>query len=180
MVKQSSPGIRAADSRWLPLALLVLSAADVFVVVFPIEGLAVAAILRKPRQWLRYCLALAIGTTLGCWVLAGLAYRHSGWVLGHLGSLVDSPAWSWIQHQLQTRTGDWAGGLLVLMGTFSPVPIQVLVLGPALAGLSPAVLYVALGTGRLTRALLLGWAASRAPGLLSRFGKAREELKSLE
>jgi len=185
MIKRSSftnkmRQIRLAKAAWLPLALFVLSAADVFAIVFPIEGLTVAAVLRRPRQWIQYGLALSLGTTLGCWSLGELTFRHSGWVLDRFAALSHSGGWVWMQTHLQTLATGLGGAGLVLAGSFTPIPLQVLVIVPALAGMPPVQLYVALALGRLLRGMLLCWGASRAPGLLSRFKGAKRELAELE
>ncbi len=177
---------RLATRRWFLLALAVLTAADLFLVIFPVEGLALAAVLANRRRWLRPALALASGSTLGCWALAEATYRHSAWVLERMGSLATSEGWLWLQAQLAAHGSATSllGPLIVVAGAYAPIPVQVVTLVPALAGMPAELLIPALAVGRFGRALLLCWAASRATGglwrTMGRFRKATRELKDLD
>ena len=170
---------RLWEKPWFLMALFVLSAADLFVIVIPVEGLTLATVLARPQHWLRPALVMALGSTLGCIALAELTYWNAPWVLARLGALQDSSSWTWIQSHISTL-----GAGVVILGAYTPIPLQVLTVAPVLAGLKPETLYPALAIGRLGRALLLCWAASHARSsfsrVLSQFKKARRELKELD
>jgi membrane protein YqaA with SNARE-associated domain len=174
---------RLAERRWFLLALAVLTAADLFVVVFPVEGLTLAAVLANRKRWLRPAVAMAAGSTLGCWFLAEATYRHTAWVLDRMGSLATSAGWQWMQSQI-TDHGTVLSPLIVIAGAYAPLPVQVVTVVPALAGMRPELLFPALAVGRFGRSLLLCWAASRATGglwrTMARFKKATRELKDLD
>jgi membrane protein YqaA with SNARE-associated domain len=165
------------------VVLFALSAADLFLVVFPIEGLALASVLTHRRTWLRTALSMAAGSTLGCIVLAQLTYSNADWVLSSLegikGGLTQSSSWQWVQSHVEL----W-GAPTVIVGAFTPIPLQVLAIAPALAGLTPWVLFLALAIGRLSRSLLLCWVGSHASGsvlrALAHYQQAKEELKKLQ
>ncbi len=174
---------RLAARRWFLLALAVLTAADLFLVVFPVEGITLAAVLANRRRWIRPAIAMATGSTLGCWALAEATYRHAAWVLERMGSLATSAGWQWMQAQIADH-GTIAGPLIVIAGAYAPVPVQVVTVVPALAGMRPELLLPAIAAGRFGRSLLLCWAASRATGglwrTMARFKKATRELKELD
>jgi membrane protein YqaA with SNARE-associated domain len=181
MNKQSSGRLwrKLAEKPWFLIALFLLSAADLFVIVIPVEGLTLATVLARRKHWLRPALAMALGSTLGCIALAELTYWNAPWVLSRLGSLQESSSWSWIQSHINTL-----GAGVVILGAYTPIPLQVLTVAPALGGLKPELLYPALAIGRFGRAILLCWAASHAKGglsrMLSQFKKARRELNELD
>jgi membrane protein YqaA with SNARE-associated domain len=166
---------RYLDRPWYPILLAGLAASDVILLFIPIDGLTVAAVLAVPKRWIQFALASSIGNILGCGILAEGVYQNSDWILTRFGPWMNSSAW----HQVE-RFIHWSGSWSILIGAASPIPLQIWVLVPALAGMPPFKLFASLLIGRLLRSFLLCWIASHTPKLLSRSTAITKELKSLK
>jgi membrane protein YqaA with SNARE-associated domain len=163
---------RYLDRPWYPLLLAGLAALDLIVVVIPIDGLTVAAVLAAPRRWLQYAIAAATGNILGCGVLAQAVYQNAGWIHDRLASWMDSSAWASVEHFIQSN-GSWS----IALGALSPIPLQLWVIVPALAKMPAQELFFALLAGRFVRSVALCWVASHTPRLLSRSRGIMRELQ---
>jgi len=165
---------RYLDRPWYPLLLAALAAIDLIILVIPVDGLTVAAVLATPRRWLRYALAATVGNLLGCGILAEAIYRNADWLHERIGDWMRSGAWQLVEQFVQTN-GGWA----VALGAASPVPLQLWIVIPALAKMPALELFFALLAGRLARSLALCWVASHAPRLLSRSRGIRGEIEKV-
>ena len=160
------------DRPWYPIILGTMAAADVLVIFIPIDGLTVGAVLATPKRWLRYAFGVALGNTAGCLILAGGIHSNAPWITERFSSWMHTAAW-----QSVSRFFEWSGGWSIILGAISPIPLQVWVIVPVLAGMSLLPLAAALLVGRILRSLALCWAASHAPRLLRRSRKVMHELE---
>jgi membrane protein YqaA with SNARE-associated domain len=163
---------RFLDRPWYPVVLAGLAALDLIVVVIPVDGLTVAAILAAPRRWMQYAFAAAAGNLLGCGILAQGVYQNAGWIHDRLGSWMYSAAWASVEQFIHAH-GSWS----IALGALSPIPLQLWVIVPALAKMPAHELFIALLVGRVLRSIALCWVASHTPRLLSRSRGIMKELK---
>lgn len=137
----------------------------------PIDGLTVAAVFSAPKRWFQFAIASALGNILGCGILAEAVYQNSGWILDRFRPWMESPTWHRVEHFVH-----WSGGWSLLLGAASPIPLQIWVIVPALAGMSALPLFVFLTLGRLLRSLTICWIATHTPKLLSWSRRLQKEL----
>ncbi|NDD92152.1 hypothetical protein EBZ37_08715 [bacterium] len=166
---------RYLDRPWYPLALGAMAAADLIVIIIPIDGLTVAAVAAASRRWHQFAVAVSVGNTLGCAVLAQGVYSNAAWISERFSFLMHSHAWAQVEHFIQSY-GVWA----VTLGALSPIPLQVWVIVPALAKMPVFELLSALLIGRVIRSLILCWIASHVPRLLLRSQHIQKEIKETQ
>ncbi|MBU6375515.1 MAG: hypothetical protein KGQ59_05925 [Bdellovibrionales bacterium] len=162
---------RYLDRPWYPIALGAVAAADLIVIIIPIDGLTVAAVAAAPKRWPQFALGVSLGNTLGCALLAQGVYSNAAWISERFSFLMHSQAWEQVELFIQSY-GVWA----VTLGAASPIPLQIWVIVPALAKMSAIELITALLIGRVLRSLILCWIASHVPKLLLRSRSIQKEI----
>ncbi len=166
---------RYLDRPWYPLLIGLVAAIDAIVVVIPVDGLTIAAILSRPQRWVRLALASAAGNLIGAGIIAEGVYRNADWIHQRFGPTLGTPVWQEVEQFIQSH-GSWA----VILGAITPIPLPFWVLVPALAGMPAVTLFVALLISRVARALAVCWAASHAPRLLRRSRGLMKEVEEVK
>lgn len=161
------------DRGWF-LPVVALSAfLDFFILIIPTDALLVSGVLLRPRRWFFAAVIVAVGSTLGAYLLAwGLQYDPT-WLTEHFPRLMASEGWKGMDTFLD-RFGFWALALLAL----GPLPFQPAVILLAVAGTTAEEIALGAFVGRFSKYLLFSYLASHAPKYLERFD-VRKELAQL-
>lgn len=146
--------------RWWYLPLVgALAAADLFVMVIPMEAIIVASVMLLPKRWLRVALVSSAGSSLGALALGAFVSEYGrDWAESHFASSLQSSTWQDVAQFLQ-RYGEWALGLMA----FGPLPQQPAVILVALAGASVTWIFLSVLIGRGVKYTLFAWGATHAP-----------------
>ncbi len=166
--------------------MALLAGLDLFVVVVPTDGLFVSSILARPRRWVFVAVLVAIGSSVGGFVLAqatelfmkGILGAHGTtnleWLNSILKSVIETPDSSvqkWVE-----QYGIWA----IMIGAISPLPLQPFVVGPVLTGMSVPTIAMSLFAGRLAKYLLLGAVVAYVPRFVPYLKGIQDEIVETE
>lgn len=163
---------RYAGRSWFPLLLAALSAADLFVLVIPAEGIMVASTFALPRRWFLIALGSTAGSALGATALAAVLAAHGGGAVEWLSpGIHQSSSWKF--------ASEWMGqyGVWALLGlSATPMLVVPLVAVAALSQLPVVEVGAAVFIGRLARNCLYTYLASHAPRVLLKFKSVKKEV----
>ncbi len=167
---------RFADRPWYFPLLSLISAADLFIIFVPNEGLLVSSVLLQPKKWVRAFLWVSFGSAVGSVALAFVAHYY-GETLMHFISkdAISSPSWVRTQHFL-----DRHGSLSVALIALSPIPLQPAVVLSGLAKMPLLSVFFSVFSARALKFGILSWIATHAPHLLRKIGIVIPEFKEIE
>ncbi len=166
---------RFVDRLWYPPLLGLLAAADNFIVVIPNDGLLISSSMLRPRRWLSLAIWIAIGSTLGAFLLAVLIEAHGmPWVLELIPGLDSSSAWVWTE-----RFFDNYGLIVVFLIAATPLPQQPAVILATISSIPLWQIVVVVFIGRLIKFLVMAYISTHAPRLITRIWGIRGELEEV-
>ncbi len=166
---------RFSQRVWYTPAIALLAGLDLFILIVPTDALLISNAALRPKRWVWIALWVTAGSALGALVL-GLAVQTFG---THFLSVVgfnpeSSSGWrsaaQWIR--------DYQG-LALAVFALGPFPLQPAVVLATIAGVSPWSLFCWVYLGRVIKFLFFAWAATHAPGLLSRLWGVKKEVEVL-
>ncbi|MCB0405059.1 MAG: hypothetical protein KDD51_09750 [Bdellovibrionales bacterium] len=166
---------RYSDRRWyLPLLATVVGL-DLFFLVVPSDGLLVSSVMLRPKRWMRICLWVSVGSSLGALALAALVQWDSIWLMDVFPGLFQSSQWE-STNAFIDQHGAWALALF----SFSILPQQPAVVISALAGMPLELILASVLVGRFVKYAILSYVASHAPRLIYRLWFVRKEVQQIQ
>lgn len=166
---------RFVNRLWYPPLMAVLAAADNFVVIVPTDGILISSTMLKPRRWISFASAIAIGSTIGAILLAAIVESHGlPWILQQYPGLDQSKTWA-----MSADFFDRYGLLLVFGVAATPLMQQPAVILASLANTPLMKLAMVIFTGRLLKYLVMAYVASHAPKMLQKMWGVKGELKEV-
>jgi membrane protein YqaA with SNARE-associated domain len=167
---------RFIDRPWFPLALMSLTAIDLFVVIIPSDGIVLAAAMARPRRWFVTGFAMALGSVIGGVALAALTHSFGLPFVEWLSPGISSGE-SWVTAEAWLESlGLW---LIFLIGA-SPLAQQPVLMLAALTNMPLTTMGLALLAGRLVKFLGYAWVGAKAPGLIRKLPFMRKEFDDVE
>lgn len=164
---------RYAKRWWYAPLLGSLAAADSFIIVVPTDGLLVSGVLLAPRRWLYTAVMVALGSTVGAWLLAYALEIHGlPFLLKIVPEVQQTKAWLW-SDQLMDQWGLWA----LFLVSLSPLMQHPAVALAALAGMPLSEIFFTMLAGRGIKYFALAWVTSHAPNLLGKLWGIQGDLK---
>ncbi len=164
---------RHADRWWYTSFIGLLAAADNLVVVVPTDGILVSSSMLRPQRWFWFALSIAIGSTLGALVLAGLVEFHGlPWILNYFPGIDQTNMWQWTE-----KFFDEYGLIVVFAVAATPLMQQPTLILASLANTPLVKLAIVVFIGRLIKFLIMAYIGSHAPKLLSRLWGIKSDLK---
>lgn len=146
---------------------------DYAVPVLPNQMLLVALALLQRGRWLAIAATFVLASAAGAGAMAVVVQAVGGPLAGWLTANLDAAGRVF---ELIESNGTWGLAALALL----PVPPRTGVLLCSLAGLPPASIMLAVGTGRVVPATAIAFAAARSPHVLRRWPGMRWRLDRLE
>lgn len=179
MVKRLKSWIDVLQSHvnnwWYAPALALVAFIDLFILIIPTDALLISGSMLAPKRWMYFATVVALGSSIGAWLLAAILQVHGMPFLLHVApNVMQSHAWIWSIH-LMEEWGVWA----VFFISISPIIQHPIVALAALSGMS---LYKILGlvfAGRWIKYMFLAWLGTHAPRLLNRLWVVKKELKEI-
>jgi len=163
------------DRVWYSPLVGLLAFLDNFIVIVPTDGILISSSMLRPRKWFGLAFAISLGSTLGALILAALVESHGlPWILEFYPNLNNSQTWV-ITEEFFHRFG-----LLLVFGVaMTPLMQQPSVILAGLANTPLMELAVVVFVGRFIKFLIMAYAGSHAPRLLSRMWGVQGELKDV-
>lgn len=160
------------DRIWYPPFIGLLAGADNFLLVVPTDGILISSTMLTPKRWVTLAVNVAIGSSLGALILAGLVETHGlAWILHYYPGLDQTDSWLWAD-----RFFNDYGLILVFLVAATPLMQQPTVILAALAETPLAQLGAAVFIGRLLKFLFMAYLGSHAPRVLARLWGLKGEL----
>jgi len=158
-----------------PGLLALLAFADVFVIVIPSDGILVSSILLRPKKWLRFVLAMTIGSVLAGTLFGYLVEQHG---LELINQWMPSLTESWIWKVTENFFGLY-GMLVLFLAAASPISFQPAVFFAIVAHTPLIQVFLVLAIGRSLKNLVIGGIASKAPKHLYKLWGIRSDLEEV-
>lgn len=155
--------------------LIILAVVDTFILVIPVDGVLISSSYLRPRRWLRFSFAVALGATIGA-ILLGFLVQFMGLsgLFRIFPEFESAGSWDWMVAFLS------ASGLsFVFLFAISPLPLQPAVIAAVLMGIQPERMIFVIFAGRLLKSLLIGFVASHAPYWINRLWGLGHEMTSV-
>ncbi len=167
---------RYANRAWYPPLIGFLAFLDNVVIVIPNDGILMSSAMLKPKKWIIYSVAVAIGSTFGALLLAALVELQGlPWILNHYPELTQTKSWVWSQEFF----GKY--GLIFLFAvSISPFMQQPAVILASLANTPLFQLALIIFAGRFLKFLAMSYIASHSPKYLKKLWGLNDELKDLK
>ncbi len=167
---------RYANRPWYPPLIGLLALLDNIVIVIPNDGILMSSAMLKPKKWVIYSVAVAIGSTLGALLLAAVVELQGlPWIIGHYPELTQTKSWIWSQEFF----GKY--GLIFLFAvSISPLMQQPAVILASLANTSLYQLAIIIFAGRFLKFLAMSYIASHSPKYLKKLWGMSDEIKDLK
>jgi len=164
---------RFTNRLWYPPMLGFLAALDNFIIVIPNDGILISSSMLIPKRWFILALSVAIGSTVGALALAMLVeFQGLPWILEIYPGLNDSQTWI-----LASEFFEKYGLLLVFLVAVTPFAQQPAVILASLANTPFFELAAVIFFGRIIKFLIMAYAGSHAPRLLTKMWGIKGELK---
>jgi membrane protein YqaA with SNARE-associated domain len=145
------------------------------IVVVPVDGILVTTSMLRPRKWIGTFLWVTTGSALGALATAILIQYFGDSAIERLaGDNLGTETWKSMTLFIENY-GPWAVGLVAV----SPFPLQIGVIIAAAAKMPLFPFFVSIWIGRFIKYGFLSWAATHAPGMLSRLWGIQGELKEI-
>ena len=166
---------RFVDRIWYPPLLGLLAALDNFIIVIPNDGLLISSAMLRPKRWLSLAIWVAIGSTIGAFLLSILIEVHGmPWVLNLLPGLAESSAWIWTE-----KFFDSYGLIVVFLIAATPLPQQPGVILATISHVPLSHIVLVVFCGRIIKFLAMAYISTHAPRLITRMWGIRGELKEV-
>lgn len=161
---------------WLyPGLLALLAFADVFVFVIPSDGILVSSILLRPKKWLRFAMAMTIGSVVAGTLFGYLVEQHGlELIIQWMPALTESWIWKVTENFFSLH-----GMLVLFLAAASPISFQPAVFFAIVAHTPLIQVFLLLVIGRCLKNLVLGGIASKAPKHLSKLWGIRSDLEEV-
>ena len=167
---------RHANRSWYPPLIGLLALLDNLIIVIPNDGILMTSAMLKPKKWVMYSVAVAIGSTLGAILLATIVELQGvPWIISHYPELTQTKSWIWSQEFF----GKY--GLIFLFAvSISPFMQQPAVILASLANTSLYQLALIIFAGRFLKFLAMSYIASHSPKYLKKIWGLNDEIKDLK
>jgi len=166
---------RFVDRIWYPPLIGLLSALDNFIIVIPNDGMLISSSMLTPKRWFNLALCVTIGSTIGAVLLAALVeYQGLPWILDMYPGVNESTVWKWTDEFFSKY-----GLLVVFIVALAPIMQQPAIILAALAFTPLIELGVIIFAGRFIKFLIMAYAGSHAPRLLSKMWGVKGELNEV-
>ncbi len=164
---------RHADRWWYAPLIGLLAAADNLIVVVPTDGILVSSSMLRPGRWAWFAFSIAVGSTVGAIVLAGLVEFHGlPWILNYFPGIDQTNMWQWTE-----KFFDEYGLIVVFAVAATPLMQQPTLILASLANTPLFKLAVVVFVGRFIKFLVMAYIGSHAPKLLGRLWGIKGDLK---
>lgn len=164
-----------SDRIWYPFVIGVLAGLDNLIVVVPTDGILISSILLQPKKWLRFALAITIGSSLGGLVLAYLLQIHGlPLIETYYPSLLLTKSWMWTE-----KLFDSYGLIVLFVVAAAPVMQHPAIVLTALSGEHLGKILVVMLIGRSLKYLFFGFISAKMPAMLGRIWGVRKELEDV-
>lgn len=158
---------------WYPPFIGLLALLDNIVIVIPNDGILISSSMLVPKRWWYLALMVAIGSTLGALLLAGIVeWKGLPWILEIFPSLNQSKSWAW--------SIDFFGNyglFLVFIVALTPLAQQPAVILASLANTPLWKLAAVVFAGRAIKYFVMAYIASHTPRLIKKIWGVRGELE---
>lgn len=163
------------DRFWYPPLLGFLAALDNFVIVIPNDGLLISSSILIPKKWFSLALSVAIGSTLGALLLAGLVeFQGLPWILDLYPGVQETKTWT-----LSMEFFERYGLLLVFAVAITPLMQQPAVILASLSKTPLIELVAVIFIGRFIKFLIMAYVGSHVPRVLDKMWGLQSELKEV-
>lgn len=161
---------------WYTGLVSLLAGLDLFILAVPTDALAITAVFGKPKLWLATALTVAIGSTIGCLVLAQFIHIYGNSILELLHiEIGTSGVWLQAKNWIEDY-GVWA----IFLFAVGPLPLQPAIVLAAFTDMTLQDLGLSCFIGRSFKFIFLCWVASHAPAQIERIWGLKHELKVVE
>jgi membrane protein YqaA with SNARE-associated domain len=162
---------RSAGRPWFYPAAGAFPFLDYFLPFLPNQALLIGLCAAGPQRWFRLAAVFVLASALGAALTAALVQAvGDGRALAAMLGDDAADGWSRVEGLI-----DAYGIAIIAVLALLPFPPRTAVLVSALAGLSPMLIALAVGIGRTVPAFAIAWASARAPGLIARLRRKRDE-----
>jgi len=163
------------DRIWYPPLIGLLSAIDNFVIVIPTDGILISSSMLTPKRWLSLALWVTFGSTIGAVLLAAVVeYQGLPWIQAMYPGASESAIWKWTDEFF-----DQYGLIIVFAVAISPTMQHPSIILAALANTPLIEIAVVVFVGRFIKYLIMAYAGSHAPRLLSKMWGVKGELSEV-
>jgi membrane protein YqaA with SNARE-associated domain len=161
-----------ADRLWYAPLIGFLAGLDAIILIVPTDGLLISSCILKPQRWFGFAVAVAVGSTVGGLVLAGLIEMQGlPWILNLYPGLDQSWAWKMTDDFFKLY------GLWVLFAvSVAPLPQQPAIVLASLSTVSLPEMTIVLFVGRFFKFIFMAYLGAKAPQLLSKVWGLKGEL----
>jgi len=164
-----------SDRPWYPFVIAILAGLDNLVVVIPTDGILVSSVLLQPKRWIRFAIAVTIGSTIGALILAWLVQVYGlPLIEQYYPSVIQTKSWIWTEALF-----DQYGLFVVFVVAATPLMQHPAIILAALAGENLTFLAAVIIAGRLIKYLCFAWISAKAPRALGRIWGLRKELEDV-
>jgi membrane protein YqaA with SNARE-associated domain len=162
---------RSAGRPWFYPAAGAFPFFDYFLPFLPNQALLIALCAAGPQRWFRLASVFVLASALGA-ALTAVIVQSVGDSRALAAMLGDGAADGW--SRVEGLVDAYGIAILALLALL-PFPPRTAVLVSALAGLSPMLIALAVGIGRMVPVFAIAFASARAPSLIARLSRKREE-----
>ena len=160
---------------WYPPFIAILALLDNFIVIIPNDGILISSAMLKPKRWIVFAVAVAIGSAVGAVALAALVeFKGLEYILNIYPGLTKTSSWVWSDNFFKTY-----GLVVVFLVAVTPFVQQPAIILASLAQVPIVELAAAIFIGRLIKFLIMAYVGARAPDLLSKLWGVRGELEDV-
>ena len=154
----------SVDKLWFIPLFGFLSGSDLFIAFVPIDAILISSTFLRPRKWVAFFVAAAVGSAIGAVLLGYVAQVYSESAVDffvHGGH--HSKSWLHTVQYLNDH-GAWALALI----SFGPIPQQPAVILCGIAKMPLYKIFFSILGARLLKYGGFGWCALHAPRLLKK------------
>ena len=166
---------KSVDHPLFIWTVALAAAADLFVIVFPVDWVIISTTILRKRKGFELAIACAFGSAIGACALAWIANRYGLSAIDYfMKGMTHSARWNTTARQVN-QYGAWALAFV----SVGPLPHHPAVILCGMAEISMLEIFTAVFVARSVKYCFLAWAAVNAPGVLKKLGmkKALEQKK---
>lgn len=155
---------KEARRIWYTPLITLLAFLDNFLIVIPNDGILISSSMLVPKKWILFAISMAIGSSLGALVLAGLVEEQGlSFILNYYPGIEQTFAWEWSEIFFKQY-----GLLFVFLVGLSPLMQHPAIILATFANIPLVHLGMVIFLGRVLKFLFLAYLASHAPKYLHR------------
>jgi len=175
MSKQVKVLQKYVNRLWYAPFLGLVAALDNIFLIIPNDGILISSSILAPKRWFWLALWVSIGSALGALALAALVEINGlPWIIELFPGINESSYWKHTHDFF-----DKYGLLVVFIVAVTPLVQQPVVILASLAEAPLDNLVLVIFIGRFIKFLIMAYAASHAPKLLSKMWGVQGELEDL-